>query len=69
MFAENMASRARNIAFFSNELQRESKLRKTEAVKGALLELEILLLQCMIVYQKSLIQSIRSTKNLSSLVP
>lgn len=53
-----MASRARNIAFFSNELQRESKLRKTEAVKGALLELEILLLQCMIVYQKSLIQSL-----------
>ena len=32
MFTENMASRTLNIVFFSNELQGESKLHKTEAV-------------------------------------
>ena len=34
MFTENMASRTLNIVFFSNELQGESKLRKTEAVSS-----------------------------------
>ena len=35
MFTENMASRALNIVFFfSNELQGESKLRKTEVVSS-----------------------------------